>query len=58
MKCNSAKGGDVRVLVSFVGRRPIATTQRCIDVNDDLMRAAVWSIGLMAQARCWRPQGR
>jgi integrase/recombinase XerD len=35
----------VRVLASLAGHRSIATTQRYIDVNDDMMRAAVSLIG-------------
>jgi integrase/recombinase XerD len=37
----ASKGVGVRVLASLAGHRSIATTQRYIDVNDDMMRAAV-----------------
>jgi integrase/recombinase XerD len=33
--------GKSRVLASLAGHRSIATTQRYIDVNDDLLRRAV-----------------
>lgn len=35
------KGVTVRVLASLAGHRSIATTQRYIDVNDDMKRSAV-----------------
>ena len=35
------KGVSVRVLASLAGHRSIATTQRYIDVNDDMKRRAV-----------------
>lgn len=37
----ASKGVGVRVLASLAGHRSISTTQRYIDVNDDMMRAAV-----------------
>jgi integrase/recombinase XerD len=37
----AGKGVSVRVLASLAGHRSIATTQRYIDVNDDMKRAAV-----------------
>jgi len=37
----ASKGIGVRVLASLAGHRSISTTQRYIDVNDDMMRAAV-----------------
>jgi integrase/recombinase XerD len=41
----ASKGVSVRVLASLAGHRSIATTQRYIDVNDDMMRAAVELVG-------------
>jgi integrase/recombinase XerD len=35
------KGVGVRLLASLAGHRSITTTQRYIDVNDDMARAAV-----------------
>jgi len=35
------KGVGVRVLAALAGHRSISTTQRYIDVNDDMQRAAV-----------------
>lgn len=37
----ASKGVGVRVLAALAGHRSIATTQRYIDVNDDMMRSAV-----------------
>lgn len=37
----AAKGVSVRVLAALAGHRSIATTQRYIDVNDDMKRKAV-----------------
>lgn len=37
----AAKGISVRVLASLAGHKSIATTQRYIDVNDDMKRRAV-----------------
>lgn len=37
----ASKGVGVRVLAKIVGHRSISTTQRYIDVNDDMLRAAV-----------------
>lgn len=37
----SSAGVGVRVLMSLAGHRNISTTQRYIDVNDDMMRRAV-----------------
>lgn len=37
----ASKGVSVRVLASLAGHKSIATTQRYIDVNDDMKRAAV-----------------
>jgi integrase/recombinase XerD len=37
----ASKGVGVRVLASLAGHRSIATTQRYIDVNDDMKRSAV-----------------
>jgi integrase/recombinase XerD len=37
----ASKGVGVRVLASLAGHRSIATTQRYIDVNDDMKRQAV-----------------
>jgi integrase/recombinase XerD len=37
----ASKGVGVRVLATLAGHRSIATTQRYIDVNDDLLRGAV-----------------
>ena len=37
----ASKGVGVRVLAALAGHRSIATTQRYIDVNDDLLRGAV-----------------
>lgn len=37
----SAQGVGVRVLMSLAGHRNISTTQRYIDVNDDMLRKAV-----------------
>lgn len=37
----ATKGVGVRVLASLAGHRSIATTQRYIDVNDEMKRAAV-----------------
>lgn len=37
----AAKGISVRVLAALAGHRSIAVTQRYIDVNDDMKRAAV-----------------
>ncbi len=37
----ASKGVSVRVLAALAGHRSIATTQRYIDVNDDLLRGAV-----------------
>ena len=37
----AAKGISVRVLASLAGHKSIATTQRYIDVNDDMKRKAV-----------------
>lgn len=37
----AAQGISVRVLASLTGHRSIATTQACIDVNDDQKRKAV-----------------
>ena len=37
----AAKGVSVRVLAALAGHRSIQTTQRYIDVNDDMMRNAV-----------------
>ena len=36
----SQKGVSVRVLAEMAGHRSIQTTQRYIDVNDDMMRNA------------------
>ena len=36
----NAKGVGVRVLAEMVGHASIQTTQRYIDVNDDMMRNA------------------
>ena len=36
----SSKGVGVRVLVEMAGHTSIQTTQRYIDVNDELMRSA------------------
>jgi integrase/recombinase XerD len=41
----AAKGVSVRVLATLAGHRSIQTTQRYIDVNDDMMRNAVELIG-------------
>lgn len=41
----ACKGVGVRVLASLAGHRSIATTQRYIDVNDEMKRAAVELIG-------------
>jgi integrase/recombinase XerD len=41
----AAKGVGVRVLAALAGHRSIQTTQRYIDVNDDMMRNAVELIG-------------
>ena len=37
----ASKGVGVRVLAALAGHRSIATTQRYIDVNDDLLKRAV-----------------
>lgn len=37
----ASKGVSVRVLASLAGHKSISTTQRYIDVNDDMKRAAV-----------------
>jgi site-specific recombinase XerD len=37
----ASKGVGVRVLAELNGHRSIATTQRYIDVNDDMLRKAV-----------------
>lgn len=37
----AAKGVSVRVLMSLAGHRHLGTTQKYIDVNDDLLRSAV-----------------
>ncbi len=37
----ASKGVSVRVLAALAGHRSIATTQRYIDVNDDLLKRAV-----------------
>ncbi|WP_321899666.1 tyrosine-type recombinase/integrase, partial [Paraburkholderia heleia] len=37
----ASKGVGVRVLMSLAGHRDISTTQRYIDVNDDMQRKAV-----------------
>ncbi len=37
----ASKGVPVRVLASLAGHRSIATTQRYIDVNDEMKRSAV-----------------
>jgi integrase/recombinase XerD len=37
----AAKGIGVRVLAALAGHRSIQTTQRYIDVNDEMMRNAV-----------------
>ena len=37
----ASKGVGVRVLAELSGHRSIATTQRYIDVNDDMLRKAV-----------------
>mgnify|MGYP002870688518 CR=1 FL=1 len=37
----AAKGVGVRVLATLAGHRSIQTTQRYIDVNDEMMRNAV-----------------
>jgi integrase/recombinase XerD len=37
----AGKGIGVRVLASLAGHRSISITQRYIDVNDDMKRAAV-----------------
>ena len=37
----ASKGVTVRVLASLAGHKSIATTQRYIDVNDELKRSAV-----------------
>ena len=36
----AAKGVSVRVLAEMAGHASIQTTQRYIDVNDDMMRSA------------------
>ena len=41
----AAKGVGVRVLASLAGHRSISTTQRYIDVNDAMKRAAVELVG-------------
>ncbi len=41
----AAKGVSVRVLAALAGHRSIQTTQRYIDVNDEMMRNAVELIG-------------
>jgi integrase/recombinase XerD len=41
----AAKGVGVRVLAALAGHRSIQTTQRYIDVNDDMMRNAIELIG-------------
>ena len=37
----ASKGVSVRVLMSLAGHKNLATTQKYIDVNDDLLRSAV-----------------
>ena len=37
----ASRGVGVRVLASLAGHRSISTTQRYIDVNDEMKRAAV-----------------
>ena len=37
----AAKGISVRVLAALAGHQSIATTQRYIDVNDEMLRNAV-----------------
>ena len=37
----ASKGVSVRVLMSLAGHKHLATTQKYIDVNDDLLRSAV-----------------
>jgi integrase/recombinase XerD len=37
----ATKGISVRVLAALAGHQSIATTQRYIDVNDEMMRNAV-----------------
>jgi len=37
----ASKGVGVRVLMALAGHQNIATTQRYIDVNDDMQRVAV-----------------
>jgi integrase/recombinase XerD len=37
----AAKGISVRVLASLAGHRDISVTQKYIDINDDMKRAAV-----------------
>tara|TARA_B100000315_G_C14327384_1_gene473676 strand:- start:362 stop:508 length:147 start_codon:yes stop_codon:yes gene_type:complete len=37
----ATKGISVRVLAALAGHQSIATTQRYIDINDDMLRNAV-----------------